>query len=425
MTAPKQQSARPASPVQEVITTDESQLNLTVTSDVEGASSQVAFTQSGDEPSEQACCWRGCKKVSKNAGGGEIKGCSKVGCDRAVHAACAAAILSLFGASDTFNKTACGKRCYNALTKQTPPPTMQSNKRVLWHNDGPTPDVSSISVLMDWLTDGNNYSRYRGGDSQTGETKATIAGEVKVKIAAAGIATERTIKDITNKISSLETLFRNAEDWRNCTGQGVAYDEPTIRDALLRRCAFYFQLRNIMINRDSTQPQLLSTDEAVNKDDTENDSSNSSEAEPSKPPSVSRGISSAKRTSSTPISIAEKQSKRQRKRSDAEINPLMKFKEDQLAQNRELQLMELEVRKRQVQLHEQEVVVRQQQMENDSLAVNARVQEATAQAAKLYQETEHWRQQRKINLLRERNKLKNEGVAMDDIDSLLPLSTDF
>lgn len=32
-------------------------------------------------------------------------------------------------------------------------------KRVLWYNDGPTPDVSSLSFLIDWFTTGDNYSR--------------------------------------------------------------------------------------------------------------------------------------------------------------------------------------------------------------------------------------------------------------------------
>jgi hypothetical protein len=32
-----------------------------------------------------------------------------------------------------------------------------------WSNDGPSEKVNSFSVLVEWLTTGDNYSNYRGG----------------------------------------------------------------------------------------------------------------------------------------------------------------------------------------------------------------------------------------------------------------------
>jgi hypothetical protein len=78
----------------------------------------------------------------------------------------------------SFTSVACGKRCYNALVKQVRVASTQVKKRVLWHNDGPTPDVSSISVVIDWLTTGNYYSRYRGGDGHSGDSKTTVNAPV-------------------------------------------------------------------------------------------------------------------------------------------------------------------------------------------------------------------------------------------------------
>ncbi|OWZ03597.1 hypothetical protein PHMEG_00024644 [Phytophthora megakarya] len=382
--------------------------------------------------SARSCCWRSCKKVPKEGDGCIMCECSRDGCVRTVHAACASTMLVQFGAPRKFNSVPCGKRCFNALTKQPQTAPTQQKKRVPWHNDGPTAAVSSLSVLVDWMTDGNNYNRYRGGDSESGESKTTIAGEVISKIEAAGITTPRSAKDITNKISALESLFRSAEDWRHCSGQGREYNDPSIRDGLIQRCSLYFQLRDIMIDRASTHPSLLSTDSAARQEDTEDENDSSSDVTDS--PRDSIGVTNAAaqpsttlpvRPASTPISIAQRPTKRSRTSGESEQTPFIKMKKIQLAQQRDFQMQDLEIRKRTLELQEREAETRKQQYLDETRAIDARITEANAQAEKLRQEAEHWRQQRKIDLLRERNKLQQEGVAQDDIDALLPLSTYF
>ncbi|KAG6958403.1 hypothetical protein JG688_00010526 [Phytophthora aleatoria] len=73
----------------------------------------------------------------------------------------------------------------------------------MWHNDGPTEDVSYLIVLIDWITEGANYDRYRGGGGQAGETKNVLAVEILRLISLKEIKTIRTAKDITNNISTL------------------------------------------------------------------------------------------------------------------------------------------------------------------------------------------------------------------------------
>ncbi|KAG3099928.1 hypothetical protein PI124_g8789 [Phytophthora idaei] len=103
-------------------------------------------------------------------------------------------MLAAFDAGGEFKRGTCGKRCYNAILKALrleaiPQPL---KKRVPWHNGGPDASVSSLSVLIKWMTDGNNYHRYRGGDGQSGETKQTLASEVVECIAASGVKTARS-----------------------------------------------------------------------------------------------------------------------------------------------------------------------------------------------------------------------------------------
>ncbi|KAG6961983.1 hypothetical protein JG687_00007393 [Phytophthora cactorum] len=50
---------------------------------------------------------------------------------------------------------------------------MPRSRRARWHNDGPDDSVSSLTILLDWLTTEGNYNKWRGGDKQSGETKAS------------------------------------------------------------------------------------------------------------------------------------------------------------------------------------------------------------------------------------------------------------
>ena len=37
---------------------------------------------------------------------------------------------------------------------------------VPWQTDGPTPEINSMAVIIDWLTKEGNYDHWHGGDKE-------------------------------------------------------------------------------------------------------------------------------------------------------------------------------------------------------------------------------------------------------------------
>jgi len=62
--------------------------------------------------------------------------------------------------------------------------------RVPWHTDGLTPELNSMSVIIDWLMKDGNYSRWQGGDKQNGTSKVGISNELSQLIKAKGITVD-------------------------------------------------------------------------------------------------------------------------------------------------------------------------------------------------------------------------------------------
>jgi len=84
--------------------------------------------------------------------------------------------------------------------------------RVPWQTDGPTPEINSMAVIIDWLTKEGNYNRWHGGDRQNGMTKLAIASEISQLIKDKGITVERQVLAIHVKINCLEQHFWAATD---------------------------------------------------------------------------------------------------------------------------------------------------------------------------------------------------------------------
>ncbi|ETP28451.1 hypothetical protein F442_22255 [Phytophthora nicotianae P10297] len=343
--------------------------------------------------------WKLCEKIVKETpDAAALVQCSNSPkCGNRIHQACVLDLLSKNDETESICATACGKRCFNAVLKALKAadnPVSTSKKRVARHNDGPTPSIISVSCLIDWMTTSSKYSRYRGGDAQSGETKSTIAAGVVRFISLCGVTTYRTAKDIQSKISSLEQSFKTAADWLGATGQGVQ-DEKCLRDAILSRCPYYYDLYDIMNDRGSTTPLMLNTDaidvsEESSTDDDSDDASASNEGD----------VSSIEGVTTEPTGInSDAVVPRESEGSPSLVAAANPNQNDGKNNGNN----------------------RTRRKNASAIETQALIAESTARKHHFEEQTESCELQRKVALLRERHKLRQEGVPPHEIAALLPI----
>ncbi|GMF39125.1 unnamed protein product [Phytophthora fragariaefolia] len=324
---------------------------------------ELQLTSSGTT----TCRWKDCKKVDKTNEGCAFQICSRTGCDREAHVACVAAMLDAFGAGATFNSAASSKRCYNTLVNLSKkaavaPPT--GKKRVMWHNDGPSDDLSSLSVLIDWISYGDNYDRYRGGEVQNGETKVALAEQMSRLIPSKELrqcALQKTSRARSHRLS------------HHIEPRWIGLQRLAKVSKTNQPCASAF-LRGVV-------------NVGFRKEDTESEGASSSDDSTGEIEEKTKQTNAApERSASIPISIGRPQSKRIRK-DDLSSQPAFgRPKEAQLAQQRDQQHAELDLRKQEICLREKEFDARGKQLENEARLANAQIEESNAQAMKLKEE---------------------------------------
>ena len=113
-----------------------------------------------------------------------------------------------------------GKRTSEGQSSQQPSTGKKAKPRMLWNSDGVDGGLSSLSILLDWLTTATNYTKFRGGDATCNKKKTAHAKDMLMSMKAAGIH-HRTVKTILEKINDLEGKYRKASDWLANTGAGV------------------------------------------------------------------------------------------------------------------------------------------------------------------------------------------------------------
>ena len=87
-----------------------------------------------------------------------------------------------------------------------------------WEDDGIEGGQSSMDILLDWITSGTNYARWKG--DADGVTKQTLCGEIVGRLKEAGIH-HRNAADVRTKLSSFQTSYNKARDWSENTGEGI------------------------------------------------------------------------------------------------------------------------------------------------------------------------------------------------------------
>ncbi|KAH9464879.1 hypothetical protein Pst134EB_004384 [Puccinia striiformis f. sp. tritici] len=145
-------------------------------------------------------------------------------------------------------------------------PKTKKKKSILWDRDGVNGGLSSIEIILCWITTGKNYEKWRG-DKEEGKSKVRLLTEINKLMNESGIF-HREPRGIRQKIGELQKLYNKARDFLKNTGEGIlAEDEEngvyTVEQKLHEDCPYWDQLDPVM-----EDPNTVNVEEhQPNKDD--------------------------------------------------------------------------------------------------------------------------------------------------------------
>ncbi|KAH9120869.1 hypothetical protein AeMF1_007144 [Aphanomyces euteiches] len=166
--------------------------------------------------------------------------------------------------------------------------TTTKRNGVAWDSDAVAVGyMSSLDVLLEWLTEDNNYVRWRAGSQKKPTSghavhspgsrtlpvvvsKEKLCQEILAKLHANGLS-NRSSREVHSKINDLERSYRAAQEWMNSTGEGIRDEdeelgETTVRAKILKICKHYDALHPIMGDRPSARPMFTNEDEEIKEE---------------------------------------------------------------------------------------------------------------------------------------------------------------
>jgi hypothetical protein len=246
--------------------------------EVAASATPLQSTSDGDLTDGKRCSVQKCPLDGK----GVIKyRCSNEGCNKTVHMACyTVTVLGPNGKLDPLpdNLVAHCKKCHAEVLK---PLNLSEgcdvDGRNSWDVDGKNgkddPNTST-KILIDWWMHEGNYEKYRGKNNN-GTKKIQYAEKLAQKMRTETSSTDRTAIQVKAKISYVEAAWKKAHEWATSeTGVGLQEsDDPeqirSFEDTLLKRCKYYRDLEDIMIDRAANKPKFTSYD--LDLDDSDDD----------------------------------------------------------------------------------------------------------------------------------------------------------
>jgi hypothetical protein len=207
-----------------------------------------------------------CSFCSCRVKGAELLVCSAAGCEKKVHMMCYQGLL--LGKHEDLaplpaGMVACTKKCHEKSAKKAAGggDSMEGGRKGAWDSDGlggPDDPKTSVCILLDWWMTEGNYNKFCGKNNQ-GLKKIQFANQL-AEIMTRDTKSKRDGKNVLNKIQHIEKTFKEAHNFATSeTGAGLQErDVGSFKEAVMKKCPYYYQLLEIMSDRASSKPKATS-----------------------------------------------------------------------------------------------------------------------------------------------------------------------